>query len=111
LGSVAIKSIDHARIEKDVLSHSAELKRKFAEVERVIWFGSWVNGLPTPGSDVDICLIISRSELKGRDRLPRYLPDGFPMGLDLLIYTADEFDRLKDSSPRMYAAIAGGKEI
>ena len=29
---------------------------------RAIWFGSRVNGIPAPGSDVDLCLVLARSE-------------------------------------------------
>ncbi|MHC4181352.1 MAG: nucleotidyltransferase domain-containing protein [Planctomycetota bacterium] len=81
------------------------------ELERVIWFGSWVCGTPVPGSDVDLCLILSKSEKPFRDRVPDYLPVGFPTGVDLLPYTEAEFRRLRRDSPELYAAIARGVEL
>jgi predicted nucleotidyltransferase len=66
---------------------------------RIIWFGSWINGYLGPGSDLDICLVVSHTGLLARDRLPNYLPAGYPVGLDLLVYTADEFDQLGRLSP------------
>jgi predicted nucleotidyltransferase len=52
---------------------------------RIIWFGSWINGYLGPGSDLDICLVVSHTGLLARDRLPNYLPAGYPVGLDLLV--------------------------
>ncbi|MEN4099164.1 MAG: nucleotidyltransferase domain-containing protein, partial [Anaerolineaceae bacterium] len=78
---------------------------------KIIWFGSWVVGLPTPGSDVDLCLIVSKSDRPPRDRAPQYLPLGFPVGIDLFVYTQDEFERLEQSSPKWYQAITSGIAI
>lgn len=110
MSSVAIKSIDRERIEKAVAAFAAQLRARHPEVERVIWFGSWVNGLPTPGSDVDLCLILSSSDKPPRERIPDYLPLGFPVGLDLFSYTKEEFERLRETSPGWYNAITSGKE-
>nr|WP_322822918.1 hypothetical protein [Chloroflexus sp.] len=35
----------------------------------MIWFGSWVNDLPSPGSDVDLCLIVSTADKPPRERV------------------------------------------
>ena len=88
-----------------------ELRRRYPEIIRVIWFGSWVTGLPMPGSDVDLCLILSSSEKSPWDRVPDYLPLGFPVGIDLFAYTQIEFEDLKESSPGWYRAITSGVEI
>jgi predicted nucleotidyltransferase len=77
----------------------------------VIWFGSWVTGLPTPASDVDLCLILSSSDKLPRDRIPDYLPLGFPTGIDLFAYTKEEFERLQHSNPGWYGAIISGMEV
>ncbi len=81
------------------------------EIERVFWFGSWVNGLPSPGSDVDLCLILSTSDKPRRERITDFLPCGFPVGIDLFIYTREEFERLQKASPAWYRAICSGREI
>jgi uncharacterized protein len=111
LSSVKIKSIDRDLITKAVASFSAQIRHQHPEVERVIWFGSWVTGLPTPGSDVDLCLILSSSDKPPRDRISDYLPLGFPVGIDLFAYTKSEFERLRHSSPGWYEAIISGQEI
>ncbi len=111
LSSVVIKSIDRNRVQEAVTSFVAQTRKQHPEVERVIWFGSWVTGMPTPGSDVDLCLILSSSDKPVRERIPDYLPLGFPVGIDLFAYTRDEFERLRDSSPGWYAAINSGTDM
>jgi uncharacterized protein len=111
LNSVVIKSVDRESIRKAVVSYASHLRKQHQEIEQVIWFGSWITGLPAPGSDVDLCLIVSSSDKPARDRISEYLPLGFPVGVDLFVYTPDEFERLRQSSPGWYSAITSGMEI
>lgn len=111
MNSVVIKSVDRDQIRQAVLAFAAQIRKQHPEVERVTWFGSWVTGLPAPGSDVDLCLILSSSDKPPRDRVPDYLPLGFPVGVDLFAYTKDEFERLRISSPGWYKAITSGPVI
>ena len=80
-------------------------------MRRIIWFGSRVNGTPTPASDVDVCVVISGSNKMLRDRIGDYLPFGFPVGMDLFPYTEEELDRLKSEHPSWYAAINSGIDL
>lgn len=109
--SVAIKSTDPKRIERAVRAHVSELRKRHPDIEQVLWFGSWVNGSPTPGSDVDLCVVVRHSDCSPRDRIPEYLPFGFPVGVDVFVYTREEFARLRETSPRWYAAITSGLEM
>jgi predicted nucleotidyltransferase len=111
LNSVVIKSIDRNQIREAVISFAKQVRQQHPEVERVIWFGSWVTGLPTPASDVDLCLILSSSDKFPRDRVSDYLPLGFPAGIDLFAYTKEELERLQRSNPGWYEAIISGMEV
>ena len=111
MSSVVIKSANRKRIALAVRSYVKWLRAAHPEVEKVIWFGSWISGVPTPGSDVDLCLILSESSKRMRERVPDYLPVGFPVGVDLFPYTKEEFDALSKRSPGWYQAILTGKEI
>jgi predicted nucleotidyltransferase len=106
-----IRSADRATITRAVEAYAARLRREHPEIRRVIWFGSWVNGIPTPGSDVDLCIVVEHAEKPPHERPIDYLPVGFPVGVDLFVYTAEEFARLAQLSPGWYAAIQRGKEI
>ena len=109
--SVIIKSIDREAIANAVQEYAIELRRRYAEIERVIWFGSWITGLPSPGSDVDICLVVTDSSKPRHIRSLDYLPFGFPVGLDVHVYTWAEFERLPDISPQWFRAISAGQEV
>jgi uncharacterized protein len=111
LNSVVFKSIDRARIQDAVAEYARRLREAHPEILRIIWFGSWVTGLPTPGSDVDLCLVVSASDKPVRERVSDYLPPGFPVGVDLLVYTTEEFNQLRKTSPGWYRAILSGKEL
>jgi predicted nucleotidyltransferase len=87
------------------------LFRRFPEVLAVYWFGSWVSGIPTPGSDVDLCLVLESADKAIRDRISQYLPNGFPVGLDIFPYTEDELKWLATNRPEWYKTITGGRMI
>ncbi|MGK2859543.1 MAG: nucleotidyltransferase domain-containing protein [Thermoanaerobaculia bacterium] len=106
-----IFSVDRKEVERAVDQWARALKDAHPEIERVIWFGSWIHGRPTPGSDVDICLVLRSSVKPFRDRIPDYLPNRFPTGIDLFPCTAAELERLENESPELHAAIALGREI
>jgi predicted nucleotidyltransferase len=111
LTSVIVKSRSFESVAERVAQHVRALREQHSEIQRVIWFGSWINGTATPGSDVDLCVILSHSDKSLRERGPDFLPIGFPVGLDVFPYTAVEFGRLAETSPGWYAAIAAGKEM
>ncbi len=111
MNTVIFKSIDREAIRRAVESFASQLRQDHPEVERVIWFGSWVTGLPVPGSDVDIVLIISSSKMPPRDRSSKYLPERFPVGVDLFAYTQAEFEHLRKHAPGMYEAISTGIDV
>jgi predicted nucleotidyltransferase len=109
LPSVRIISDSRAAVEQAVQTYATALHRR-PEVCRVIWFGSRITGRSTPGSDVDLCIVLSGSDKTVRDRIPEYLPGAFPVGLDLFPYTEEELASLKQSSPGWYEAIQRGRE-
>ncbi|MEE9308315.1 MAG: nucleotidyltransferase domain-containing protein [Spirochaetia bacterium] len=111
LSTVEIKSTKPKLIQHAVREHCDWLFQQFPEVQSVLWFGSWVSGIPTPGSDVDLCLVLDRSDLPFRDRISKYLPDGFPVGVDIFAYTQEELQRLEKERPEWYQTIISGRVI
>jgi predicted nucleotidyltransferase len=96
-------------VETAVEAYVRDILRRNRGIETVIWFGSWIHGNPVPGSDVDICLILSRSTKRFRDRIPDFLPGAFPTGLDLFPYTKKEFTGLAERHPGWHRAILSGR--
>ncbi|GIW91867.1 MAG: hypothetical protein KatS3mg109_2299 [Pirellulaceae bacterium] len=108
--SVVIRSADPVRVKEAVERYAAHLRAKHPEIERILWFGSWVNGIPRPGSDVDLCLIISSTATPMHERAAAYLPVGFPVGIDLFVYMRAEFEQLA-TLERMVARRDPGKAL
>lgn len=87
---------------------AAELKKR-PEVREVRWYGSWVSGIPTPSSDVDLCVVVESDDRRPRERIPDYLPSGFPTAIDLVVFTRAEFASLPERAPEWHRAITGGR--
>lgn len=77
--------------------YAAALLAGHPEVEEIVVFGSFANGNYSPGSDLDIFLLLNRSAKAVRDRIPDYLPGPFPVGVDLFPYTREEVAALRPS--------------
>ncbi|MBM3500869.1 MAG: nucleotidyltransferase domain-containing protein [Armatimonadetes bacterium] len=66
--------------------------------EHMVLFGSRAVGTPREDSDIDLLIVAARfRETKSVDRHFRVRKTlGFPLGLDLLCYTPEEFEQLRD---------------
>lgn len=81
------------------------IRRAVAEVARrngaqkAILFGSYARGTATTHSDVDL-LFVEPTELPFLSRLDRYfdpLVDRLKIGVELFVYTPEEFERMAHS--------------
>ena len=109
--SLVVKSNNEAAVERAVRGWAERIGAQRSEVRRIVWFGSRVNGTPSPGSDVDVCLVLARSDKPFRERAADYLPVGFPVGLDLFPYTAEELERLRRDHPSWHRAVTAGVDL
>ena len=73
----------------------AALKASRSDVVRVGYFGSYARGDWGVGSDLDLVLVLTEcTEPPPRRGLAFDTISGFPVPVDLLVYTLDEWDRL-----------------
>ena len=107
MNTVIIRSIDRIEITKAVQAYLGWLRKEFPEINRLIWFGSWVHGYLNPGSDIDLCLIVAASNIPIRDRISPYLPVGFPVGIEHCVYPRSAFELLGDVAPGWKREIFG----
>ena len=98
-------------IERALLHFVARLRREFPEIARVIWFGSRVTGIPTRASDVDLCLVLTASDLPFIDRIARYAPRRFPCAVDVFPYTTEELQMLERERTGWIREIMRGREL
>jgi predicted nucleotidyltransferase len=95
LSTVSITYFDSDAVRRATEAHVRALTARYPEIEEVILFGSVVKGTPVPGSDVDLLIVLGTSDRPFLDRIPAFLPTGFPVGMDVFPYTRDEFERMK----------------
>jgi len=75
----------------------------FPEVEEVWLFGSLARGDAVPGSDADVLVVLSRSEIPFLERPVRYRVEQCGIGVDLFAYTREELERMGREGRRFTA--------
>jgi len=94
----------------------AELRRIVAELPRLgvtkaILFGSLASGNVGQTSDLDL-ILVTPSEERFTRRLEHFYRALNPsVGLDLFVYTPEEFRVMRDSNPFLRSAIARGEVV
>jgi predicted nucleotidyltransferase len=106
-----VRYADPERIRKAVRSYAHDLRTTHREILSLRWFGSWIKGTASVGSDVDLCVIIDRSDKPRRERIPDFLPRTFPVGIDLFIFTEGEFAKLATEHPSLFQVIENGVQL
>ena len=91
---VKIEYLDKPAIMKAIGHLVKELSQKYSEIERISLFGSFARDEAVPGSDVDILIVLTDSHLPFRDRIGRYMPSSFPVGIDVFPYTRLEIETM-----------------
>lgn len=70
--------------------YAALLFEVHSEIKEIVVFGSFVDNTYAPGSDLDVFIRLSSATHSVRDRIPRLLPEHFPVPLDLFPLTEQE---------------------
>jgi len=109
--SARVRYTEPELIRNAVRDYARDLRNGHPEIRAIRWFGSWVRGDAGVGSDVDLCIIVERSDVPRRERAMDFLPRIFPVGIDLFIFTVAEFDALGTEHPSMRKAIDRGLEV
>jgi predicted nucleotidyltransferase len=89
---VKIFSLDRAAIREALGRHIDTRYRPDPNVVAVYLFGSFARGRAVPGSDVDLLVVLEHDPRPPRDRIPDHLPGGFPVGVDVIVWTRAEME-------------------
>jgi predicted nucleotidyltransferase len=112
LNTVGVTWFDSEAVRRALDAYVTSLVRAHPEVDEVILFGSLVKGVAVPGSDVDLLIVLNKADRRFLDRIPLFLPTGFPVGVDVFPYTRDEMDRMcAEGNPFIGAALREGTTI
>jgi predicted nucleotidyltransferase len=107
-GSVKVFSLDSELLISRLKNLSLELAEKRPEVLAAVLFGSAAEGRALPSSDVDILLVVKRSEERFIDRPDTYRQyfRSIPMDVDCKVYTVGEIK--SGNHPLAETALKGG---
>lgn len=83
------------------------LARERPEVVAVGCFGSYATGRWGVGSDLDVLIIVSDTDLPFERRNVRYAPLGLPVPCDVMTYTRDEWAQMVQEKRGAAAPAAG----
>jgi predicted nucleotidyltransferase len=104
---VVVKSLDANAVRASADDYAARLLATRADVEELVIFGSFENGTWAPGSDLDVLIVLTAADRPVRDRIPDFLPDRFPVPVDVFPYTRQELQDRADSP--LMAAVAASR--
>lgn len=90
--SVRIISVDLEAVEQALQGYVERMKQR-PEVLKVVLFGSFATGRYAPGSDADLLVVLSENPRRFLDRIAEYLPERFPVGVDVFPYTEAEIEQ------------------
>ena len=104
MSTVSVTWFDSEAVWRAVRTHARALAVRYPEIEEILVFGSLVRGTAVPGSDVDLLIVLERSDRPFLDRVPAFLPGAFPCGVDVFPYTRAEVDRMRGEGNALIAA-------
>lgn len=96
LSSSVLRWPDKEAVERGVLAWAEDVTKRRGEILRIGYFGSYARGDFGFGSDLDLIIILERSDLPMAERAAEWDTTGLPVPADLLIYTRDEWLSMKE---------------
>lgn len=107
---------DRETLEKRLIKLQEELARAVDALremgaERIVLIGSLAGEPVNPFGDIDLVAVM-RTNKRFLDRLKEAYARIQPrVAMDILVYTPEEFEELRDSSPFLSHALKGGKVL
>jgi predicted nucleotidyltransferase len=110
--SVKVTFTNREQIFKALENLIQEWTQQHPELEQVILFGSFARGDYFPGSDIDVLLVLEKSDQPLLNRIRKFLPSHFPVDIDVFPYTRDEIQRMiNDPHNLIGQALSQGKQM
>lgn len=107
--SVKVFWLNRELLFKRLEEIAKKLSGDFNQIRKIILFGSQAKGTSTPFSDVDILLIIDKTDIPFLDRASSFQEYFFELGLDvdIFVYTEKEFEKssLKNIANQAYRVL------
>lgn len=95
--SVRVFWLDLNQVRSCLQKAVKRLAENHPEVEEVWLYGSLARGDAVPGSDADLMVLLSESQLRFLERPLIYQLDFCGIGTDVLVYTRAEMQQMQDA--------------
>jgi uncharacterized protein len=96
LSSSVLKWPNKQSVDSAVRSWAEKVSQERKDVQKIGYFGSYARGDWGVGSDLDIVVILDRSDKPMERRAADWDTKDLPVPSDLLIYTIEEWQNMKD---------------
>jgi predicted nucleotidyltransferase len=106
LSSSVFKWPDKATVERAVQLWAEKVAAQRKDVLRIGYFGSYARGDWGVGSDLDLIIIVRDSQQPFERRAAEWDTLELPVPADVLVYTEEEWQRLKQSGG-FFASLEG----
>lgn len=97
LSSSVLKWPNNQVVDSSVRSWAEKVSEDRREIQKIGYFGSYARGNWGVGSDLDIVIILDRSDKPMERRASDWDTSDLPVPSDLLIYTIDEWEAMRDT--------------
>ncbi len=104
LSSSVLRWPSRQAVDQAVQAWAKERAEERKDILRIGYFGSYARGDWGVGSDLDIIIILERSDLPFTRRATGWNASELPVPADLLVYTDDEWRSMKDQG-RFYRTV------
>ncbi|KXG76752.1 hypothetical protein AN618_14370 [Fervidicola ferrireducens] len=105
LNSSVLKWPDKEAAVLSLLEWTKEIVKNRDDIVKVGYFGSYARGDWGVGSDLDIIVIVKKSEIPFDKRSAEWDTEGISVPVDLLVYTEEEYENMKTSNSGFCRAI------
>ncbi len=103
LRSSVLRWPDAKTVTEAVRRWAHSIARQNPDVVRVGYFGSYAQGNAGVGSDVDVLIIVDKSELPLARRAAQWDTTDLPVPADVLVYTVAEWQTMQQRSYKIVA--------
>ena len=105
--SVSVFWLDTQDVRRRLRGAARHLGAVHPEIEEVWLFGSLARGEAVPGSDADIQIVLTSSDLPFPERSVCYQPEFCGIGADVLAHTRAELQRMRSEGNPFLRQIEG----
>lgn len=106
LNSSVLRWPDRDSVVRALTVWAQRLGASRPDLLRVGYFGSYARGNWGVGSDLDLVLMVSRTDRPFTERASRWDATGLPVPADVIVYTPDEWDAVLERADRFARVMA-----